>query len=122
MRRVILMSWVAILSATIAGGVWAMERVAAKPCSTAIPPHAVTLAPVEDYPLAAGIIVAIDGKDGRLTIAHRGIRRFYLEPGTLVFHVQDRALLAGLAPGDKVRFDAARDGKRYDITRLENSN
>jgi Cu/Ag efflux protein CusF len=72
--------------------------------------------------LAAGKIVAVDGKDGRLTVRHRGVARFYLDPGTNIFRVEDPALLTGLTPGDKIRFDVAREGKRYTITRIENSN
>jgi Cu/Ag efflux protein CusF len=123
MRRIALISWLVILTATVGGGVWAAQRIAAKPCSATAPPaHLASLQPVEEYPLAAGKIVAVDAKDGRLTVRHRGVERFYLEPGTYIFHVEDRSLLTGLTPGDKIRFNVARDGKRYDITRIENSN
>ena len=128
MRRIALVSWLVILSATIAGGVWAAQRIAAKPCTTTATSTSLTrddlarLQPVEEFPLAAGRIVAVDAKDGRLTIKHRGVERFYLEPGTFIFHVEDRSLLIGLTPGDKIRFDVARNGKRYDIRRIENSN
>ena len=33
MRRIALMSWLVLLTATIGGGVWAAERIAAKPCT-----------------------------------------------------------------------------------------
>ena len=128
MRRIALVSWLVILSATIAGGVWAAQRIAAKPCTTAATSTSLTradlarLQPVEEFPLAAGKIVAVDATDGRLTVRHRGVGRFYLEPGTRIFHVEDRSLLTGLTPGDKIRFDVARNGKRYDIRRIENSN
>jgi Cu(I)/Ag(I) efflux system protein CusF len=128
MRRIALFSWLVILSATIAGGVWAAQRIAAKPCAAAALRTSLTTAdlarlqPAEEFPLAAGKIVAVDAKDGRLIVRHRGVERFYLEPGTFVFHVEDRSLLTGLTPGDKIRFDVARNGKRYDITRIENSN
>jgi Cu(I)/Ag(I) efflux system protein CusF len=128
MRRIALISWLVILTVTVGGGVWAAQRIAAKPCSTTAPaaslakPDLASLQPVEEFPLAAGKIVAVDAKDGRLTIRHRGVERFYLDPGTFIFHVEDRSLLTGLTPGDKIRFDVARNGKRYDITRIENSN
>ncbi len=123
MRRIALISWLVILTATIGGGVWAAQRIAAKPCSaSALPADLASLQPAEEFPLAAGRIVAVDAKDGRLTIKHRGVERFYLEPGTFIFHVEDRSLLTGLTPGDKIRFDVARNGKRYDIRRIENSN
>jgi len=128
MRRIVLVSWLVILSATVGGGVWAAQRIAVKPCSAAAPPTSLgranlsSLQPVEEFPLAAGRIVAVDAKDGRLTLKHRGVARFYLDPGTFIFHVEDRTLLTGLTPGDKIRFDVAREGKRYTITRIENSN
>ena len=124
MRRIALMSWLVLLTATIGGGVWAAERIAAKPCTAVAPSaHLASLQPVEEYPLTAGKIVAVDAKDGRLTVRHRGVARFYLDPGTNIFHVEDRALLTGLTPGDKIKFDVAREGKRrYTITRIENSN
>jgi Cu/Ag efflux protein CusF len=116
-----------ILTATVGGGVWAAQRIAAKPCSAATSASLTkadlaSLQPVEEYPLTAGKIVAVDAQDGRLTVRHRGVERFYLEPGTYIFHVEDRSLLTGLTAGDKIRFDVARNGKRYDITRIENSN
>src|SRR5262249_60387234 len=111
------------LTATIGGGVGAAGRIAAKPCMAVAPPaRLTTLQPIEEYPLTAGKIVAVDAKDGRLTIRHRGVARFYLDPGTYIFHVEDRTLLTGLTPGDKIRFDVAREGKHFTITHLENSN
>jgi len=122
MRRIALISWLVFVTATIGGGVWAAQRMT--PCTAVAVPRAdlASLQPVEEYPLAAGSIVAVDTKDGRLTVRQGGIPRFYLDPGTFIFHVEDRALLTGLTPGDKIRFDAVRAGKRYTITRIENSN
>ena len=127
MRRIALISWLVIVCATVGGGVWAAQRIAAKPCTASAPTSLTTtdlarLQPVEELPLAAGKIVAVDNKDGRLTVKHRGVARFYLDPGTYIFHVEDRSLLTGLTPGDKIRFDVEREGKRYAITRIENSN
>jgi Cu/Ag efflux protein CusF len=128
MRRIALISWLVILTATVGGGVWAAQRIVAKPCAAIALRANLTkadlagLQPVEEYPLTAGKIVAVDAQDGRLTVRHRGVERFYLEPGTYIFHVEDRSLLTGLTAGDKIRFDVARNGKRYDITRIENSN
>jgi Cu/Ag efflux protein CusF len=122
MRRVALISWLVILTAAVTGGGWAAQRIA-KPCTPKpLPVDLAHLQPVEEFPWAAGKIVAVDAKDGRLIVRHRGIERFYLEPGTYVFHVEDRALLTGLAPGDKIRFDVERDGRHYAIKRIENSN
>jgi Cu/Ag efflux protein CusF len=120
MRRIALISWLVLVAASLGGGVWAAQRIAATPCAATAP--AVSLArlqPMEEYPRAAGRVVAVDAKDGRLTVMHRGVARFYLEPGTYIFHVDDRALLTGLTPGDRIKFDVAREGKHYAITRID---
>ena len=125
MRRIALMSWLVLLAATVCGGVWAAERMVVKPCTAAAvvsPRNLASLQPMEELPLSAGKIVAVDAKDGRLIVRHSGVARFYLEPGPYVFHVDDRELLTGLTPGDKIKFDVTREGKRYTITRIENSN
>jgi len=122
MRRIVLISWLVMLTATVGGGVWAAERITARPCAAALPSATLsTLQPVDELALVTGKIVAVDAKDGRLTVSHRGVSRYYLEPGTFIFHVEDRDLLSGLAPGDRIRFDVERAGKRYTITRIENS-
>lgn len=123
MRRIALISWLVIVTATIGGGVWAAQRIVAKPCTAAAPPARLAiLQPTEELPWAFGRIEAVDAKDGRVTVQHRGLARLYLDPGTYIFHVEDRALLTGLTPGDKIRFDVEREGKHFTITRLENSN
>ncbi len=124
MRRVVIVSWLLVLAASAWGGVWAAQRIAAKQQHLPeIPPNIMSLPPAEEHPLAAGRIVALDNATGRVTIAHRGVGRFYIEPGKTVFAVHDKSLLMGFTPGDKVRFDVTRDGKqRYAITKLENSN
>jgi Cu/Ag efflux protein CusF len=126
MRRIVVMAWMMAIAATAGGGVWGAQQVSqhmsSQPCKTAMPKDLTSLAPAEEMPLASGRIVALDISDGSLTINHRGLGYLYIEPGTAVFHVQDRSLLTGLSPGDKVRFGVERDGRRLAITRLEHSN
>jgi Cu(I)/Ag(I) efflux system protein CusF len=124
MRRIALILWLVVASAAASGGVWAAAHAVAKPC-VAVPIDAARLAslpPVEEHPLAAGRIVAVDRDAGRLVVEHRPIERFYLEGTRRVFHVADRTMLTGLSPGDKIRFDVQRHGKDYVINRIENSN
>jgi Cu/Ag efflux protein CusF len=116
---------VGVLAVTVGTGLCATDRVQghSQDRTPAIEsPEEASLAPITEEPLAAGEIVAVDRQDGRLTVAHRGIGRFYLEPGTRIFRVEDPVALTGLTPGDKIRFDVERDGKAFVITRLENSN
>ena len=124
MRRVSLfaISWLLILVASTGGGVWAAERLSDESCIPEIPAKAAGLAPAQEEPLAVGQILALDAKAGRVTIVHRGVEHLYIQPGTSVFRVKNPAVLAGFSPGDKVRFDIVRDGKRFAVTHLENSN
>src|SRR5512147_1686988 len=59
----------------------------------------------DDEPLARGRVVAVDRKAGTITLEFRPIPQQFLEGGTRIFRVEDPALLKGLGPGDKVRFD-----------------
>ena len=120
MRRIALISWLVIVAASLGGGVWAAERIAATPCvATAGAVDLARLQPAEEHSMAVGRVVAVDSKNGRLTVMHRGVARFYLDPGTYIFHVDDRALLTGLTPGDRIEFKVAREGKHYAITRVD---
>lgn len=75
-----------------------------------------------DERLAIGRVVAVDGAAGRITLEFRPIPQLFLEGGTRIFHVEDPATLKGLGPGDKVRFEVERSGRRYTVTRIEHSN
>ncbi len=75
-----------------------------------------------DVALAAGRVVKVEADAGRITIEHRPIWRFYMESMTMIFKVRDPAMLAGLTPGDRIRFKVERDGRSLVIVRIENSN
>ncbi len=122
MRRIALITWLVLSSAASCGGVWAAVERRAVPCVASLPIDIASLQPTREYPLPAGRIVAVDGKDGKVTVAHGPIPQFYLERMTGIFPVEDRTLLTGLTPGDKIRFDLRRQRGHYVITRIENSN
>jgi Cu/Ag efflux protein CusF len=120
MCRIALIACLVMSSAALCGGVLAaVERTA---CVIARPANAASLQPTREYPLAAGRILAVDGRDGTLTVAHGPVPQFHLERMTRIFPVEDRAVLAGHSRGDKIRFELQRRHGRYVITRLENSN
>jgi Cu/Ag efflux protein CusF len=76
-----------------------------------------------DEPLASGRVVAVDLSAGTITLEYRPIPQRFLEGGTRIFRVEDPAMLKGLGPGDKVRFEVERAGRRtYKLTYIENSN
>lgn len=120
MRQLTLVS-IGALALTIGSGLCATER-GRESVAVTDPPGQAAPSDTVDGPLAAGQIVAVDREGGHVTVAHRGIARFYLEPSTRVFRVEAPILLTGLTPGDKIRFDVERDGRSFVITRLENSN
>lgn len=120
MRLLTLVS-IGALALTVGSGLCATDRTQSGVPATE-PPEQASLADVIGEPLAAGQVVAVDRAGGRLTVAHRGIGRFYLEPSTRIFRVEDPMVLTGLTPGDKIRFDVERDGKSFVIVRLEHSN
>ncbi len=68
---------------------------------------------------AEGEVRRVDRAQGRVTLRHGPIDSLNMPPMTMVFRVQDSAWLEGLQPGDKVRFQAARNNGAYTVTRLE---
>ena len=76
----------------------------------------------EEAPLPRARVVAVDGAAGKITLDYPPIPEIFLEGGRRIFLVKDPATLKGLVKGDKVRFDVERDGRKYVITRLENTN
>ena len=75
-----------------------------------------------DAPLATGRVVAVDHAAGKVTLSVRPVPQRFPEGGTRTFRVGDPESLKELSPGDKVRFEVERDGRRYTVTRIENSN
>ena len=75
-----------------------------------------------DEPLATGRVVAVDLKAGTIILEYRPIPQQFLEGGRRIFRVENPALLKGLGPGDKVRFDVERNGRTYTVTHIENTN
>lgn len=76
--------------------------------------HAATVAG-----MAEGEVRRVDRVQGRLTLRHGPIEALGMPPMTMVFRVQDPALLEGLQPGDRVRFEAQRIDGAYTVIRLE---
>lgn len=75
----------------------------------------------DDTPLGSGRVVAVDPAAGRITLEYRPLP-LLPEGGVRVFAVEDPTILKGLSAGDRVRFDVERDGRRYVLRHLENSN
>ncbi len=69
--------------------------------------------------LSEGEIRRLESESGKLTIRHGEIRNLDMPPMTMVFTARDKALLAGLKVGDRIRFVASNEGGRYLITEIQ---
>jgi Cu(I)/Ag(I) efflux system protein CusF len=69
-----------------------------------------------------GQVTKIDESAGKITLRHGPIKKLDMEDGmTMVFRVQDPAMLKQGKVGDKVKFDAERVNGQITLTRIEKS-
>jgi Cu(I)/Ag(I) efflux system periplasmic protein CusF len=66
-----------------------------------------------------GLVTKIDESAGKITIKHGSIKKFDMEPMTMVFRAADPAMLKAVKPGDKVRFVPDRINGQFTITKIE---
>lgn len=70
--------------------------------------------------LADGEVRKVDKSVGKITLKHGEIKNLDMPPMTMVFGVKDKALLADVKAGDKVKFTADKDAEgNYVVTSLE---
>ena len=70
-------------------------------------------------PLSEGEVKKVDTAAGKLTIKHGPLVNLDMEPMTMVFRVQDPAMLAKVQVGSKIRFTAEKVGGALTVTALE---
>jgi Cu(I)/Ag(I) efflux system protein CusF len=69
-----------------------------------------------------GQVTKIDASAGKITLKHGPIKKLDMEDGmTMVFKVQDPAMLKQVRVGDKVKFDADRVNGQITVTKIEKS-
>lgn len=73
--------------------------------------------PVETW-TGTGVITAVDAASGELEMAHDPIPAIQWPAMTMPFEVRDASLLQGLAKGQKVEFDLAREGEGYVVVAI----
>ena len=67
-----------------------------------------------------GQVTKIDESAGKITLKHGPIKKLDMNEGmTMVFRVQDPAMLRQVKVGDKVRFDADRVNGQITVTKIE---
>jgi Cu/Ag efflux protein CusF len=80
-----------------------------KQLSTALLGATLALAALAQAALTDGEVRKVDSATGRITLKHGEIKNLDMPPMTMVFRVQDKALLDRVKAGDKVRFAADKD-------------
>jgi Cu(I)/Ag(I) efflux system protein CusF len=69
-----------------------------------------------------GQVTKIDASAGKITLKHGPIKKLDMDEGmTMVFRVQDPAMLKQVKVGDKVKFDAERVKGQITVTKIEKS-
>ena len=69
--------------------------------------------------MAEGEVRKVDRAAAKITLRHGEIRNLEMPPMTMVFQVQDKALLDKVKAGDRVRFAAEKVGGQYTVTQIE---
>lgn len=70
--------------------------------------------------MVSGQVTKIDEPAGKITLKHGPIKKLDMDEGmTMVFRVQDPALLKKVKVGDKVKFDADRINGQITVTKIE---
>ena len=69
--------------------------------------------------LTDGEIKKVDKDAAKLTIKHGELKQLDMMPMTMVFKVQDKAMLSRVVAGDKVRFAAEKINGTLTVTAME---
>lgn len=69
--------------------------------------------------LSDGEIRKVDKDAAKLTIRHGEIKNLGMQPMTMVFRVQDNAMLDKVKAGDKVQFSVEKVGGMLTVTAIE---
>lgn len=72
-----------------------------------------------ELPSVKGEITKIDASAGKLTIKHEPIPNLEMDAMTMVFKAADAAMLTGLNPGDKVKFQADKVNGQITVVKME---
>src|SRR5262249_22156810 len=75
---------------------------------------------VAQAPMVNGQVTKIDESAGKITLKHGPIKKLEMNEGmTMVFRVQDPAMLKQVKVGDKIKFDADRIKGQITVTKIE---
>ena len=68
---------------------------------------------------AVGVVQQVKPEEGKIKISHEPIPALGWPAMTMYFRVKDKAVLEGIAAGDRVRFDLEKSATGLVITRME---
>jgi Cu/Ag efflux protein CusF len=75
---------------------------------------------VAQAPMVNGQVTKIDESAGKITLKHGPIKKLDMNEGmTMVFRVQDPAMLKQVKVGDKVKFEADKINGQFTVTKIE---
>jgi Cu(I)/Ag(I) efflux system periplasmic protein CusF len=66
-----------------------------------------------------GEVRKVDLEQGKVTLRHEEIKDLDMPRMTMVFVVKDKAQLAQLKPGDKVKFRAVNESGKFTVTDIQ---
>ncbi len=69
--------------------------------------------------LTEGVVKKVDREASRITLQHGEIKHLEMPAMTMAFTIKDKRLLATAKPGDKVRFQAAKEGGKLVVTDIQ---
>lgn len=76
-------------------------------------------APGAPAAMTEGQVTKVDADNNKLTLRHGEIKNLEMPPMTMVFQVQDPAMLQKVKTGDKVRFTADKVNGAITVTSIE---
>lgn len=69
--------------------------------------------------MADGEVRKVDKDNRKVTLKHGEIKSLDMPPMTMVFQVNDPAMLDKVKPGDKVQFSVVKDGTKLTVTEIK---
>jgi Cu/Ag efflux protein CusF len=85
----------------------------------ALSTFALSSAVLSQAPMADGQVTKIDQSASKITLRHGPIKNLDMDSMSMVFRVQDAAMLKGMKVGDKVKFEADRVNGQITITKIQ---
>ena len=82
---------------------------------------AMSFGAVAQTTLTAGQVTKIDESAGKITLKHEPIKHLDMDSMTMVFRIQDPAMLKTVKVGDKVMFEADRVNGALTVTSIKKS-